>query len=118
MPGTIERPGNRRLDGAHSARLSGFMRGRRRTVAAVLAEALAGRRGGHEAALAATFCEACGPRLARQLTFKGVLKDGRLLVVASSEGWATQLLALERVICDRVDARMGAGTAPGIEVRT
>ena len=94
------------------------MRGRRRTVAAVLAEALAGRRPAGEAALAAAFAEACGTRLAREVSFRGVLRDGRLLVVATSEAWAEQLRAAERLVCDRVNARLGREAAQGIEVRT
>jgi hypothetical protein len=94
------------------------MRGRRRTVAAVLAETLARRPGGAGAALAAAFAEACGPRLARELSFRGVLSDGRLLVVASTPGWASQLAAAERLVCERVNARLGRRAAAGIEVRT
>jgi len=94
------------------------MRGRRRTIAAVLAEALAGKPGGAGAALAAAFSEACGPRLARELSFRGVLKDGRLLVVATTPEWATQLVAAEQLVCERVNARLGRQAATGIEVRT
>ena len=87
-------------------------------MAAVLAEALAGRRNAGEAALAAAFAEACGTRLAREVSFRGVLRDGRMLVVASSEAWADQLRAAERLLCDRVNARLGREAAQGIEVRT
>ncbi len=94
------------------------MRGRRRTVAAVLAETLSKRPGAGEAALAAAFSEACGPRLAREASFRGVLKDGRLLVVASTPQWASQLASVERLVCERVNARLGREAAAGLEVRT
>jgi hypothetical protein len=94
------------------------MRGRRRTVAAVLAETLSRRPGGAGAALAAAFSEACGPRLASELSFRGVLADGRLLVVASTPEWASQLSAAEQLVCERVNARLGRRAAAGIEVRT
>jgi hypothetical protein len=94
------------------------MRGRRRTVAAVLAETLSKRPGAGQAALAAAFSEACGPRLAREASFRGVLKDGRLLVVASTPEWASQLVSAERLVCERVNARLGREAAAGLEVRT
>jgi len=106
------------LTGLRSAAYLAHMRGRRRTVAAVLAETLARKPGGAGAALAAAFSEACGPRLARELSFRGVLRDGRLLVVASTPEWASQLVAAERLVCERVNARLGREAAAGIEVRT
>jgi ABC-type amino acid transport substrate-binding protein len=93
------------------------MRGRRRTVAAVLADALASRPGAGSAALAAAFADACGPRLAREASFRGVARDGRLLVVVRSAAWATQVAALEREICDAVNARLRRPAAPGLDVR-
>ncbi|MFO0581009.1 MAG: DciA family protein [Anaeromyxobacter sp.] len=94
------------------------MRGRRRTVASVLAETLAKRPAAGEAALAAAFAEACGPRLAREVSFRGVLKDGRLLIVASTREWAEQLASAERMVCERVNARLGREAAAGLEVKT
>lgn len=93
------------------------MRGKRRTVASVLAEALAARSGAGEAAVAAALAEACGPRLAREVSCRGTLRDGRLLVLVSDEGWAQQLRALEREICGKVNARLGREAARGLEVR-
>lgn len=93
------------------------MRGKRRTVASVLAEALAARSGAQGAALAAALAEACGPRLAREVSCRGALRDGRLLVLVSGEAWAQQLRALEREICAKVNARLGREAAPGLEVR-
>ena len=93
------------------------MRGKRRTVASVLAETLAGRRGAESPAVAAALAEACGPRLAREVSCRGVLRDGRLLVLVSDEGWAEQLRVLEREICGRVNARLGRPAAQGLEVR-
>jgi hypothetical protein len=93
------------------------MRGRRRTVAAVLVQALAQRPEARSAALAAAFAEACGPRMAREVSLRGPLRDGRLLVLVRSEAWAEQVAALERPICDRVERWLGAGAAPGLEIR-
>jgi hypothetical protein len=93
------------------------MRGKGRTVASVLAETLAGRRGADAAAVAAALAEACGPRLAREVSCRGLLKDGRLLVLVSDEGWAEQLRALEQEVCARVNARLRRAVAAGLEVR-
>lgn len=93
------------------------MRGNRRTLAAVLAEALAPRRGAGSAALAAAFAEACGPRLAREVSFRGVMRDGRLLVVARGAAWAAQVEALAPELCDRVNARLARTAATGLDVR-
>jgi hypothetical protein len=93
------------------------MRGRRRTVAATLAEALARRPEARSAALAAAFAEACGPRVASEASFRGRMPDGRLLVVVRTPAWAEQVAALERELCVRVEARVGPGTAPGLDIR-
>lgn len=93
------------------------MRGKRRTVASVLAETLGARSGAEGAAVAAALAEACGPRLAREVSCRGPLRDGRLLVLVSDEAWAQQLRALEREICAKVNARLGREAAPGLEVR-
>jgi predicted nucleic acid-binding Zn ribbon protein len=93
------------------------MRGRRRTVASVLAETLAGRRGADAAAVAAALAEACGPRLAREVSCRGTLRDGRLLVLVAAEGWAQQLRLLEPEVCARVNARLGREAAKGLEIR-
>lgn len=92
------------------------MRGERRTLASVLAQTLAGRAGAGDAALAAAFAEACGPRLAREASCRGVLRDGRLLVVARSPAWAAQVESLAGEICGRVNARLGRGVASGVAV--
>ena len=93
------------------------MRGRRRTVAAALAEALARRSGASGAALAAAFAEACGPRLSREVSCRGRSRDGRLLVIARSAAWAHEVARLEREICDRVNLRLGRPAAAGLDVR-
>jgi hypothetical protein len=93
------------------------MRGRRRTVAAVLAEALAARPGAGAAALAAAFADACGPRLAREASLRGVARDGRLLVLVRSPAWGQQIAALEREICAALNARLGRTAARGLDVR-
>ncbi|HVO18541.1 MAG TPA: DciA family protein [Anaeromyxobacter sp.] len=93
------------------------MRGRRRTVASTLAESLARRPEARSAALACAFADACGPRLAREVSLRGPSADGRLLVLVQSPAWAEQVALLEREICTRVEARMGPGSAPGLLVR-
>jgi predicted nucleic acid-binding Zn ribbon protein len=93
------------------------MRGRRRTLASALADALARHPQAEAALLAAAFAEACGPRLAREASMRGVLRDGRLLVLAASDEWAAQLTAHEATLCARVNARLGRVVARGLEVR-
>jgi hypothetical protein len=83
----------------------------------VLADTFARRPGAEGAALAAAFAEACGPRLAREVSMRGALRDGRLLVLVRSEEWAAQLVAAEGLLCERVNARLGRVVARGLEVR-
>lgn len=93
------------------------MRGRRRTLASVLAESLATRCAGEPAAISAAFAEACGPRLAREASFRGVMRDGRLLVVVRTPAWAAQIESLASALCSRVNARLGRQAATGLDVR-
>lgn len=48
---------------------------------------------------------------------RGVMRDGRLLVLVRSEAWAAQLSANEGMVCDRVNARLGRRIALGLDVR-
>lgn len=93
------------------------MRGRRRTLASVLAESLASRGPGEPAAIALAFADACGPRLAREASCRGVMRDGRLLVLVRTPAWATQVEALAPVLCGRVNERLGRLSAAGLDVR-
>jgi Dna[CI] antecedent DciA-like protein len=93
------------------------MRGRRRTLASVLAESLASRGAREPAAIAAAFAEACGPRLAREASCRGLMRDGRLLVLASTPAWASQIEAVAEALCARVNARLGRSAAQGLDVR-
>lgn len=93
-----------------------MQRGRRRTLASTLADVLARDRAAQPVALAAAFAEACGPLLAREVSVRGVTRDGRLLVVVTSEAWASQVRALAPVLCERVNARLGRGVAAGLDV--
>jgi predicted nucleic acid-binding Zn ribbon protein len=93
------------------------MRGRRQTLASVLARALAPHEQALGTALSAAFAEACGPRLAREVSLRGPLKDGRLLVLARTAAWAAQVEALAPELCARVNARFGRPVAHGLEVR-
>lgn len=93
------------------------MRGRRRTIASVLAESLASRGAGEPAAIAAAFAEACGPRLAREASCRGVTRDGRLLVLVRSSAWAAQVETLADALVGRVNARLGRTAAAGLDVR-
>lgn len=92
------------------------MRGRRRTLASTLADALAGVRGAEAVALRAAFAEACGPRLAREASLRGVTREERLLVVVRTAEWATQVRDLAPILCERVNARLGRAVAQGLDV--
>ncbi len=92
------------------------MRGRRRTLASTLADALAGNRAAQAVALPAAFAEACGPRLAREASVRGVTREGRLLVVVRTEAWAAQVRELAPVLCELLNARLGRTVASGLDV--
>jgi hypothetical protein len=92
-------------------------RGRRKSVATALAEVLGKHRETGDAAIAAAFAEACGPQLIRVASFRGVMRDGRLLVLATGPEWAAQLSALGDEICGRINARLGRTAARGLDVR-
>jgi predicted nucleic acid-binding Zn ribbon protein len=93
------------------------MRGRRRTIAAALGDALSARPGAEPARLAAAFAEACGPRLAKEASLRGLTGDGRLLVLVRTEAWAEQIRRLETELCGIVNARLGRRVAGGLDVR-
>lgn len=86
-------------------------------MASALAEVLGRHRETGEAAIAAAFVEACGQRLARSASFRGVMRDGRLLVLVSDQEWAAQVEALADEICSRVNARLGRPAARGLDIR-
>ena len=94
-------------------------RGRRRTLASVVAESLSHRAGASRPAAAAAFAEACGWPLSRELTVRGLGPDGHLWVVASSPEWARQLEEISGTIVTRMNERLGhpAGTALDVRVR-
>lgn len=92
-------------------------RGRRRTIATLLAEALSPREEARRAALTAAFAEACGQTLSREAAVRGLTQDGRLIVVVRSADWALQVEALAGPICSRVNARLRARVASGLAVR-
>jgi hypothetical protein len=93
------------------------MRGKRRKIAAVLADALSSRGEALRPAVAAAFAEAVGWPLAREVQLRALTRDGRLLAVARSEEWAAQVRTLAPRIVERVNARLGAGTASDVDVR-
>lgn len=93
------------------------MRGRRRTLASVLADVLGPLPAARQALLAAAFAEACGPRLAREVSARGVTRDGRLLVVARTAAWAAQVEAVAPILCERVNQRLGSALVSGVDVR-
>jgi predicted nucleic acid-binding Zn ribbon protein len=93
-----------------------MLRGRRRSLASTLADALAKNRAAQPVALPAAFAEACGPALAREVSVRGVTREGHLLVVVRSEAWAAQVRALSSVLCERVNARLGRAVASGLDV--
>jgi hypothetical protein len=93
------------------------VRGRGRPIATVLTDALAHRREARLTAVAAAFTEACGWPLAREVSVRAVARDGRLLAVATSRGWADQIERHAAELCARVNARLGRFVASGIDVR-
>ena len=93
------------------------MRGRRKSVASALAEVLGRHRETGESAVAAAFVEACGQRLSRSASFRGVMRDGRLLVLVTDQAWATQVEALAEEICARINSRLGRPAARGLDIR-
>ncbi|HEX9399547.1 MAG TPA: DciA family protein [Anaeromyxobacter sp.] len=92
------------------------MRGRRRTLAATLADVLARVPAAQAVALPAAFAEACGPQLAREASCRGLTREGRLLVVVRTPAWAAQVAELAPTLCERVNARLGRTVARGIDV--
>jgi predicted nucleic acid-binding Zn ribbon protein len=94
-----------------------MQRGRGKSVASALAEVLGRHRETGEAAIAAAFVEACGQRLARSASFRGVMRDGRLLILVTDTAWAEQVAALADEICARINARLGRSAARGLDIR-
>ena len=92
-------------------------RGRRRTLAGVVAESLARHPGARRPAAAAAFAEACGWPLSREVTVRGLGPDGHLWVVASSPEWASQVEALAGTIVSRVNERLGRPAVTALDVR-
>jgi hypothetical protein len=92
------------------------MRGRRRSLASTLADALRGVPGAEPTLLRSAFAEACGPRLAAEASMRGVTREGHLLIVVRTPAWATQVTALAPELCRRVNARMGRLVVHGLDV--
>ncbi len=93
------------------------MRGRRQSIASVLAETLATRSEARLPATIAAFAEACGWPLGREAAMRGITAAGRLIVVARTPEWASQLDALSGPICAKINIRMGRQIATGLDVR-
>jgi hypothetical protein len=93
------------------------MRGRRRTVASILAQTLSSHPEARVAAAAAAFADACGHPLCRETSVRGFTADGRLLVLARSVDWARQLEAFSPMVCARMNARLGPPAVAGLAVR-
>ncbi len=83
----------------------------------MLADALSPRGEALRPAAAAAFAEALGWPLAREVQLRALTRDGRLLAVARSEQWADQVRALAPRIVERMNARLGPGTAVDVDVR-
>lgn len=92
-------------------------RGRRRTIASVVAESLSRRDGARRPAAAAAFAEACGWPLSRELTVRGLGQDGHLWVVASTPEWARQAELLAPELLSRVNERLGYAAVKALDVR-
>lgn len=93
------------------------MRGRGRPIATVLADALVGRQEARLAAVAAAFAEACGWPLAREVAVRALGRDGGLVAVASTRGWADQVESLAPRIRARMNERLGAEQVTRLDVR-
>jgi len=93
------------------------MRGRGRPIATVLTDVLAPRADARAVALAAAFAEACGWPLSREVTLRAVNREGRLIAVASTRGWADQIASLGPTIRARMNARLGREVATALDVR-
>jgi hypothetical protein len=94
-----------------------MLRGRRRTISSVLAETLAHRSEARVPATVAAFAEACGWPLRREASMRGLTASGRLIVVARTPEWASQIGALSEAICARINTRLGRPVATGVDVR-
>ena len=92
-------------------------RGRRRTLASVVAESLSRRSEARRPAAAAAFAEACGWPLSREFTVRGLGPDGHLWVVASSPEWARQVEELSAAIVARMNDRLGRPVVTALDVR-
>ena len=92
-------------------------RGRRRTLASVVAESLAHEPGAGRAAAAAAFAEACGWPLSREATVRGLGPDGHLWVVATTVEWAREIESHAPVIVERINARLGRTAVTALDVR-
>jgi predicted NAD/FAD-dependent oxidoreductase len=92
-------------------------RGKRRTLASVVAESLARRSEARRPAAAAAFAEACGWPLSREVTVRGLGPDGHLWVVASTPEWAREIEALAPDIVARLNARLGRTAVTALDVR-
>jgi predicted NAD/FAD-dependent oxidoreductase len=92
-------------------------RGRRRTIASVVAETLSRRPEARRPAAAAAFAEACGWPLSRELAVRGLGPDGHLWVVASSAEWARQAEGIAEEIVARMNARLGRPAVSALDVR-
>jgi predicted NAD/FAD-dependent oxidoreductase len=92
-------------------------RGRRRTLASVVAESLARRPEARRPAAAAAFAEACGWPLSRELTVRGLGPDGHLWVIASSAEWARQVEGISAAIVARMNDRLGRPMVSALDVR-
>jgi len=93
------------------------MRGKGRQIATVLADALRERPVAGAAAVAAAYAEACGWPLARDTALRALTREGTLIVVARTKGWADQVKALTPTLLRRVNERLGRTVACGIDVR-
>lgn len=93
------------------------MRGKGRTLATVLVDSLRHRPEARLALAASAFAEALGWTLARQARLRALTRGGTLIAEASDARWAEQLRALETAILERVNGRLGPGTAVALDVR-
>jgi predicted nucleic acid-binding Zn ribbon protein len=70
------------------------------------------------ARVVARWPEAVGEAVANHCQPGELQRDGTLVVVADSAGWATQLTYLQGVLLDRLNAVCGPGVVARLQVRT
>lgn len=83
----------------------------------MLTDALRARPEARLAHAAAAFAEALGWPLMREARLRALTRDGRAIAVVRDERWAEQLRTLAPAVLEKLNARLGPGTATLLDVR-